>query len=73
MGELVDVEKETARLEKEKAACEKDIKFLSGKLNNPGFVAKAPANVIENERAKLAKAQEKLDKILESIATLKNQ
>ncbi len=73
MGELVDIEKETARLEKEKAACEKDIKFLSGKLNNPGFVAKAPANVIENERAKLSKAQEKLDKILESIENLKNQ
>ena len=70
MGELVDKEKELARLEKEKKAAEKDIQFLSGKLNNQGFLAKAPAQQIENERAKLAKAQEKLAKISESIAGL---
>lgn len=38
------------------------------KLSNEGFVAKAPAKVIENEREKLAKAQEKLQKIEQSIA-----
>ena len=71
MGELVDKEKELARLEKEKKAAEKDIEFLSKKLNNPGFLAKAPAQQIENERAKLAKAEEKMAKINESIAGLK--
>ncbi len=71
MGELVDTEKELARLEKEKKAVQKDIDFLSGKLNNPGFLAKAPAQQIENERAKLAKAEEKMSKINESIAALK--
>lgn len=71
MGELVDKEKELARLEKEKKAAEKDIQFLSGKLNNQGFLAKAPAQQIENERAKLAKAEEKLAKINASIAGLK--
>ena len=70
MGELVDAEKELARLEKEKKAAQKDIDFLSGKLNNPGFLAKAPAQQIENERAKLAKAQEKMAKILQSIESL---
>ena len=70
MGELVDAEKELARLEKEKKAAQKDIDFLGGKLNNPGFLAKAPAQQIENERAKLAKAQEKMAKILQSIEAL---
>ena len=71
MGELVDTEKELARLEKEKKAAEKDIAFLSGKLSNQGFLSKAPAQQIENERAKLAKAEEKIAKINESIAALK--
>lgn len=68
MAELVDREKELARLAKEKAACEKDIAMLSGKLSNEGFVSKAPANVVEAERAKLEKRREHLAKIEESIA-----
>ena len=71
MGELVDKDKELQRLEKEKKAAQKDIDFLSGKLNNQGFLSKAPAQQIENERAKLAKAEEKMKKILESIESLK--
>ena len=68
MDELVDKEKEIARLEKEKAKVQKDIDFLSGKLNNQGFIAKAPAQLIEAEKAKLAKAEEKMSKIEQSIA-----
>ena len=71
MGELVDKEKELARLEKERKAAQKDIDFLSGKLNNPGFLAKAPAQQIENERAKLVKAEEKMAKIMLSIEKMK--
>ena len=71
MDELVDKEKELARLNKEKAAVQKDIDFSGGKLSNPGFMAKAPEKQIEAERAKLAKAQEKMAKILESIDALK--
>lgn len=63
-GELVDEEKEKARIEKEKKAVQKDIDFLSAKLNNPGFLAKAPTQQIENERAKLAKAEEKMRKLM---------
>ena len=70
LGELVDKEKELARLEKERKSAQKDIDFLSGKLNNQGFLSKAPAQQIENERAKLAKAEEKMKKILESISEL---
>ena len=41
MGELVDKEKELARLEKERKAAQKDIDFLSGKLSNQGFPVKS--------------------------------
>ncbi len=71
MGELVDKEKELTRLDKEKKAAEKDIEFLSKKLNNPGFLAKAPAQQVENERVKLQKAEERLAKINASIEGLK--
>ncbi len=67
MDELVDKEKELARLSKEREKAQKDIDFLSGKLNNQGFLAKAPEKLIEAEKAKLAKAQEKMDKIMQSI------
>ncbi len=71
MDELVDKEKEIARLEKEKAKVQKDIDFLSNKLGNQGFVAKAPAQLIESEKAKLAKAEAKMAKIEQSIAAFK--
>ena len=72
LSQLVDRDKEIARLTKEKQACEKDIAFLSGKLNNPGFVAKAPEKVINDQRAKLEKAQELLAKIESSLAAFNN-
>ncbi|WP_343252352.1 valine--tRNA ligase [Ligaoa zhengdingensis] len=71
MDELIDKEKELARLEKEKAGCEKEIKSFEGKLANENFVAKAPAHVVEAERAKLQKLRERYEKILESIAAMK--
>ncbi len=71
MSELVDFEKETQRLAKEKAACEKDIAMLGGKLNNAGFMAKAPEKVVNEIKEKHAAASEKLQKIEESINALK--
>lgn len=68
LAQLVDREKEIARLTKEKQACEKDIAVISGKLNNQGFLAKAPEKVVAGEKEKLAKAQELLAKIEESLA-----
>ena len=68
LDQLVDKEKELARLNKEKAAVQKDIDFSQGKLNNQGFIAKAPAQQVEAEKAKLAKALEKMEKIEQSIA-----
>ncbi len=71
LEQLVDKEKEIARLEKEKAKVQKDIDFLSGKLNNQGFLAKAPEQLINAEKAKLAKAEEKMAKIEQSMAAMK--
>ncbi len=70
-GELVDKDKEFARLNKELQGVEKDIQIISSKLNNEGFVAKAPASIIEQEKSKLAIALDKKEKITESLEALK--
>ncbi len=70
MGELIDKEKELARLRKEQESCQKDLDMISHKLDNPDFVNKAPEKVVNNEKAKLARAQDRMKKILESIASM---
>ena len=72
MGELVDAEKEIARQNKEIAAMENEIKRAEGKLNNPGFVNKAPANVVEAERAKLATNKTMLEALHKRLDDMKN-
>ncbi|MCL2089540.1 MAG: valine--tRNA ligase [Oscillospiraceae bacterium] len=67
-GELVDTKKETERLTKERDACQKDIDFISGKLSNQSFIAKAPEKIINAEKEKLAKAQERMANIMLGIA-----
>ncbi|MBT5966645.1 MAG: class I tRNA ligase family protein, partial [Gammaproteobacteria bacterium] len=57
MAGLIDKEAEITRLEKEIARLEKDLPRIEGKLNNPKFVDKAPAAVIEKEKEKLANIQ----------------
>ena len=71
MAELIDMEKEAARLAKEKEQCEKQAAGLEARLNNPGFVNKAPENVVAAERDRLAKLKERLAKLEESIAAMK--
>ncbi|MBR3691602.1 MAG: valine--tRNA ligase [Clostridia bacterium] len=71
MAELVDTEKEIARLEKELANAENEIRKAEAKLANAGFVAKAPAAVVEGEKAKIAKFGETVARIRETIAGLK--
>lgn len=62
---LIDVEAESARLDKEIDKAEKDIARLAGKLNNEGFVAKAPEAVVNAEREKLSNAQAALQTLRE--------
>ena len=70
MMELIDREKELARLAKEKANCEKELAAAAAKLANEGFVNKAPAAVVQKIRDTHAAAGAKLQKIEESIAAL---
>ena len=67
---LVDVEKETARLTKERDNLEKEIGRLTGKLANAGFTSKAPAAVVAAEREKLAGYEEKVALIRTRLADL---
>ena len=71
LSDLVDTEKERARLEGEAKKLEGEIARLVGKLSNQGFVAKAPAAVVEAERAKLAKYQENLEGVKNALEKLK--
>lgn len=73
MDELVDFGAELERLTKEKAAVQKDIDFVSNKLNNQNFVAKAPAKLVEEQKEKLAKYTEKMNMIDEAIAKIANK
>ena len=73
MDELVDFKAELERLEKEKAAVQKEIAFVSGKLNNANFVAKAPEALVNEQREKLAKYTEKLNMLEESISKIQNK
>ena len=71
MKELVDIDGEIARLNKDLQKAIVDKEFFEKKLNNAGFVAKAPAAVIEQQRQGLAKALDKIKMIEDSIADLK--
>nr|WP_300167794.1 valine--tRNA ligase [uncultured Flavonifractor sp.] len=70
LAELVDLEKEKARIQKELDKNRKELDKLETKLNNPGFVNKAPANVVEAERERADKLRALLAKLEESAASL---
>ena len=71
LGDLVDFEKEIARLNKELDGLEKEIARAEGKLNNAGFVSKAPAALVQQERDKLAANQVKAASLRKRIDELK--
>ena len=70
MGELIDFEAERARLNKEKAAAQKELDFINSKLSNENFVSKAPANVVEGQRISATKLADKIAMLDESIAAI---
>ena len=71
MNELVDADAEIARLEKDLKKALDDKAFFEKKLSNPGFVAKAPENVLNEQREKLKKVEDKIELINQSINDLK--
>ena len=68
MAELVDMEKEKARLEKQLGKDKAELDKLNTKLQNPGFVNKAPANVVEAERERAEKLANLIAKLEEQLA-----
>ena len=70
LGELVDVEKEIQRLTKDMKNIEGEIARANGKLNNQGFIAKAPAALVEKEKEKLAVNADLLEKLKARIAEM---
>ena len=64
LGELVDFDKEIARIKGEIEKVESEIKRAEGKLNNKGFVDKAPKNLIDSEKEKVKKYTELKEKLL---------
>ena len=70
LGDLIDFEAERARLNKERDAVLKDIQFVENKLNNPGFVSKAPEKVVAEQRKNLEVYKEKLSMVEERLKAL---
>ena len=73
LAELVDFSAELVRLEKELKKANVDKDFFEKKLNNPGFVAKAPEALVKTQREQLSKVLEKISMIESSIADIKSK
>ena len=73
MNELVDFTAELARLKKELETANKDKEFFEKKLNNPGFVAKAPKELVETQKAQLSKTLDKISMLEDSIKSIEKQ
>jgi len=70
LSELVDLEKEKARLQKDLGKKQGELKGLEGKLSNPGFLAKAPADVVAAEKDRAEKLKALIAKIEEQLANM---
>jgi valyl-tRNA synthetase len=68
---VIDLDAERARLAKEMAKVEADIKRIDGKLGNANFVANAPEEIVEQEHERREEAQARRTKILEALERLK--
>ena len=69
-AQLVDVEKEIARLKGEEQRLEKELARSHGMLGNEKFISRAPASKIEEERAKLEKYEKMMEQVRERLAQL---
>ena len=63
MGDLVDFEAERARLNKELASAQKQLDVINAKLSNENFVKRAPADLVESEKARHAELVDKKAKM----------
>ena len=70
LAELVDIEKEKARLQKDLGKKQGELKGLEGKLSNPGFLAKAPEAVVAGEKDRAEKLRALIAKLEEQLAAM---
>ena len=70
LADVIDIDAERARLQKEIGKTEGEIKKLSGKLSNEGFLAKAPEDVVAENRARLSEEEARRDKLNSALASL---
>ncbi|MDE7395366.1 MAG: valine--tRNA ligase [Clostridiales bacterium] len=70
LGELVDTSAEKERIQKELEVAQSELARAQGKLNNAGFTAKAPAKLIDEEKAKVTKYSELIKKLQASLAEM---
>ena len=70
LDELMDYKAELDRLTKEKKRLEGEVKRAAGKLSNEGFISKAPAKVVEEEKAKKVMYEEMLAKVADRLAVV---
>ena len=70
MGELVDIAAEIARLNKELAKAGQELARVDGKLGNPGFLSKAPAHLVEQEKEKKVRIESMIENIKQSLQAL---
>jgi valyl-tRNA synthetase len=68
---VIDFSAERARLEKEMAKADADIKRVDAKLGNADFMARAPEEVVDGEREKREEAAARKEKIVEALERLK--
>jgi valyl-tRNA synthetase len=71
--ELLDYDLELARLNKEKEKFQQEVLRVKSKLDNAGFVAKAPTKVIDEEKEKLSKYEDMLAKVMERLAAVEKK
>ena len=70
LAELVDIGKEKARLQKDLGKKQGELKGLEGKLSNPGFLNKAPENVVAAEKERAEKLKTLIAKLEEQLAAM---
>ncbi len=71
MGDLIDIDSEIERLSAEIAPLAKNLDASRGKLANSDFLNRAPAEVVEKERSRLAEGEARLRRIHENIESLR--
>ena len=72
VGDVLDVPKEITRLENEISSIEKDIAKSQARLDKADFVSRAPAEVVEKERAKVSEGQAQVERLKANLESLKN-